>query len=405
MFDAEQLRNHTPYHQILAVCVCLTFITLPVGTAPFTLCSLAALGVWLLSGIAFRDRADWQGQEWLAPLLALILLPWLGMLWTSASFEESLKLAARSHYWLFAFVAVSVMKRECALRTVLMGFIGGTTIIAIIVFLYLRGWLPETVYLQKFLFKYYITFSLFLVISILLLAYFFKTSSRPYSWAIVALMLFLAAMITQLKGRSAYLSLALLSPWAFVTMSGCRRLPVIIAAASVALILMLSVGIVRERLALIPREIDMYRSGVSTSYLLPDGTLKPSSVGLRLTMWQDALKVFQRHPLIGAGTAGFQHEVKMIDAGRAFSHPHSSYLYVAASYGVLGITLYCWLLAVTLWRAWRTRDLLSGHAILVFVAVILIGSLTDTHILAAATGVALGFVVGIPTPGQSLCVS
>jgi O-antigen ligase len=402
--DAKQ--PHTRCNQILTVCVCLTFFTLPVGTAPFTICSLSALVVWLLSGICFRDRTDWQRQEWVVPATALIILPWLGMIWSSAPFEQSFKLAERSHYWLFAFVSAVVMKPDSSLRKILLCFVTGTAIIAVIVFLYLHGCIPETVYLQKFLFHSYITFSLFLVISILLLAYFYKTSTLLHKILLIAVMLFLALTITQLKGRSAYLALAVLSPWLFVTMFGRRRLVPILAALSLTFMLMLSSGTVRERIALIPKEINLYHSGVRSSYLLPDGSSTASSVGLRLMMWKNALKIFQQHPLIGSGTAGYQHEVNKIDPGQNFFHPHNSYLYIAANYGILGIGLYGWLLFVTLKRAWRSRSQLSGYSILGFLSVILIGSLTDSQILSVATGVALGFVIGIPTPPKTpICAS
>ncbi|MBC8018216.1 MAG: O-antigen ligase family protein, partial [Verrucomicrobia bacterium] len=380
----ENTQNNTFFYQALAVCVCLTFFTLPIGTALFTTCSLSALAIWLLSGICYRDRANWQGQNWLMPLTALIILPWLGMLWTSAPLEQSFKLAVRSHYWLFALVSVAVMKPDCSLRSILLCFISGTTLIAMIVFLSLHGFFPETVYLHKFLFRYYLTFALFLVISLLLLAFFYKTATWPRKILLIALMLFLALMITQLKGRSAYLSLVLLSPWLFITMFGRRRLIPVLAALLLTFALMASSGTVRERIALIPKEIKLYQSGVSSSYQLPDGSSTPSSIGLRLMMWKDALKIIQQHPLIGAGTAGYQLETNKIAPGQGFSQPHNSYLYIAANYGLLGIGLYGWLLFVTLKRAWRSRQQLSGNSILAFLSVILIGSLTETHIHSAA---------------------
>jgi O-antigen ligase len=272
------------------------------------------------------------------------------------------------------------------------------------VFLCLLGCFPEATFLQKFLFRYYLTFSLLIVISIALLAFFYKTAARrSCRIVIITMMVLLAGTVLQLKGRSGYLSLGLLSPWIFITMFGKRRLLPVLAALLITFMLMLSSATVRERVALIPREIKLYQSGSRSSYQLSDGTLVPSSVGIRLMMWKDALKIFRDNPFVGAGTASYQYEANKIDPGMNFSHPQSSYLYVVASFGLLGIGLYSWLLFVTLRRAWRTRQQLSGYTILAFVSVILIGSLTDTQILTAATGIALGFVVGIPTPPPSLC--
>jgi O-antigen ligase len=124
-----------------------------------------------------------------------------------------------------------------------------------------------------------------------------------------------------------------------------------------------------------------------------------------MMMWSDALKIFQRYPLFGAGTGAYQHEAKKIDPENSLPHPHNSYLYILVNYGMLGIGLYGWLLLVTLKRSWRARDRLSGHSILAFLFVILIGSLTDTQVLSAATGIALGFISGIPTPPPTQCAS
>ena len=156
---------------------------------------------------------------------------------------------------------------------------------------------------------------------------------------------------------------------------------------------------VRDRVALVPKEIKLYQSGVSPSYTSTNGTINESSIGERMMMWSDAVKIFLHHPVVGAGTGAYLHEAAQINPANTRPHPHNSYLYIAANFGLLGIGLYVWLLVVTLKRAWRSRDHLSGYSILAFLSVILIGSLTDTQILSAATGVALGFVVGIPTPG------
>jgi O-antigen ligase len=327
------------------------------------------------------------------------------MIWSSAPPGESLKIAERSHYWLFAFVAVSAMNSDRSLRNILIAFIAGTTIIACMLFLYLHGLIPETAYLQNFLFRSYVTFSLLLVISILLLAFFYKTSTWRYKYLLIALMLFLALTITQLKGRSAYLSLALLSPWIFITLLGRRRIIPVCAAILLTFLLLFSSGTVRERIALIPKEIKLYQSGVASSYKQADGSSTPSSIGLHFQMWKSSMEIFQQYPFFGVGTNGYRYEAEKLYPGQGFSHPHNGYLYVAVSYGVAGLALYGWLLVVTVKRAWRSRDHLSGYSILAFLSVIMIGSLTDTVILSVAPGILLGFTVGIPTQESSRSIS
>jgi hypothetical protein len=367
--------------------------------------SLLALAIWLASGCWYRDRTEWVKEEWVLPVSALCMLPWVALFWSSAPLGQAVKFAERSHYWLFAFVAASTLKSELAVRNVMVSFITGTSIIAFILFLYFNGVIPETAYLLNFTERSYITYSLFIVVAILLLAFLFNASaSLATKLPIVALMLFLAIVITQLKGRSAYLSLVALSPWLFVTTFGRRRLIPVLAAVFLTIVLLFSCQRVRERIALIPKEISLYQSGVKTSYTKGDGTQTPSSVGLRMMMWSDALKIFQSHPLLGAGTGAYQHEAHRINPVNALPHPHSSYLYIAANYGLLGLGLYGWLLVVTIKRGWRARHQLSGHSILAFLFVIVIGSLTDTQVLSVATGIVLGFIAGLPVPSTRVDV-
>jgi O-antigen ligase len=375
---------------------------LPVGTAPLTLSSLLALAIYLLSGNCFRDRADWQGQEWVLPLMVLIILPWAGMQWSSSPFGQSLEIAEKSHYWLFAFVAASAMKSERVLRNVLVCFVSGTLITAFMRFLHSHEIIPKSAYLDKAFLGSYITYSLLVVITIVLLAFFYRKMSTLYGkLMIVTLMVVLVLAITQLNGRSGYLALSVLSPWICITMFGKRRVIPILCGLLLMFTLMFTSQRVRKRIVLIPKEIKLYQSGFVSSYKQDDGSSIPSSVGLHLQMWRDSLEIFQQFPLFGAGTNGCKYESNKVYPSQGFTHPHNSYLYVSASYGLAGLALYGWLLVVTAKRAWRTREHLSGYSILAFLSVILIGSLTDTLILSVAPGILLGFTVGIPTQQSS----
>lgn len=403
-YNGQQVYDLT--YKLIAVFICLSFFSLSVGTAPLTLSSLSALAIWLLSGRYYKDRTDWLGQDWFLPVCALCVLPWIAILWSSAPVDQAVKFAERSHYWLFAFMAASILKSERALRNVLACFVSGTVIIAIIRLLYSHEIIPRTAYLDKAFLGSYITYSLFVVTAVVLLAFFYREMSTRYGKFLISiLMIMLVLAITQLNGRSGYLALAVLSPWICFTMFGKYRLIPILSGLLLLCTLMLTSQRVRERITLIPKEIKLYRSGISSSYLLPDGTTTPSAVGLRLMVWGDALKIFQKYPLFGAGTGAYQNEAKIINPENDWPHPHNSYLYIAANYGIGGLMMYGWMLVVTLKRAWRARKELSGHCILAFLLVILIGSLTDTQVLSAATGIVLGFIAGIPAPSTTVCVS
>ncbi|HQB40084.1 MAG TPA: O-antigen ligase family protein [Deltaproteobacteria bacterium] len=390
------IRNIDHYsYKILIILVCLSFFAFAIGTAPLSIASLSALGVWLLSGICYRDRQAWISQQWLVPLVLLIMLPWFGMLWSDAPMHK-LNFAQRSHFWLFALVAATTIRTEQVLNKVVVCYIAGMVFTALPILLYSFSLTPSMYFMTKIAAQGYITYSLLIVIAIALLAFFYREATDLKSrFLIFSLIMLLVLTVTQLSGRSGYISLALLSPWIFLKMFGRRRLLPILAAMTIVLALLASSQKVRDRLALIPQEAARYEAGDRTE----------TSVGARIQMLKDGWTVFMRHPLAGAGTAGLWHETNLMRPGHGISHPHNSYLYVAANYGLIGIGLYAWLFFITIRRAWHARDSLAGHTILAFVSVIMIGSLTDTQILSMATGIALGFIVGIPTTDDKQCAS
>jgi O-antigen ligase len=93
-----------------------------------------------------------------------------------------------------------------------------------------------------------------------------------------------------------------------------------------------------------------------------------NSVGLRLAMHTWAWSIFLQHPVAGAGAGSFRKSLNELAdfqaaskrAGSAKfrrymlrSHPHSMYLYLMASTGVVGVTIMLGLMAWALRNGWR----------------------------------------------------
>lgn len=82
---------------------------------------------------------------------------------------------------------------------------------------------------------------------------------------------------------------------------------------------------------------------------------KGTSVGLRLDMWKAGLEAFLRDPLIGSGPSGTEAVVSELIASdqihpavQNFRHLHNQYVEVMARHGMIGLTTYLLLMAVTL---------------------------------------------------------
>jgi O-antigen ligase len=93
---------------------------------------------------------------------------------------------------------------------------------------------------------------------------------------------------------------------------------------------------------------DFVQSGIS-------GELNPTTGDVssqeRLTLFGLAVSLFEDHPILGVGSAGFAAlSPRFLNATEADVYPHDSVLQFAAEYGVVGLVLFAWLIWVGMRR-------------------------------------------------------
>jgi O-antigen ligase len=80
------------------------------------------------------------------------------------------------------------------------------------------------------------------------------------------------------------------------------------------------------------------------------------SVRVRFQMWDEAIKLFERSPIIGIGVRNFPHiyipEAIVPGRSKYLDHAHSNYLHVLATTGIIGLVVYLSICFVTLKTAW-----------------------------------------------------
>jgi O-antigen ligase len=114
-------------------------------------------------------------------------------------------------------------------------------------------------------------------------------------------------------------------------------------AATMSLVLFLNTGIVQDRIAQGERDVE----------LMADGNFQ-TSLGLRILMWKIALETGLDAPLLGQGFSGYLRKVDgLLEQGDIppsmalhRTEPHSDYLYLFASRGLLGLIAYGALLLI-----------------------------------------------------------
>ena len=366
---------------------CSTFFFLPVATSPAVISGLISLGVWIFSGKIVRDRNDWSGQSWFKPVILFMLLPWFGLLWSN-DINIGLEFAKKSYYWLYAFAILSLGHIYYP-NILIKSFLSGLSLTVFISISQYIGIISMTnVYQAGFM--GHITYSLLLVFGILLLSFYYREAKLNKHR--VAILILIAVYVFSLSinmGRIGYFAFVFLSPWILFNILGRKNILLIVAALCTLIVILSLSRTVQDRTKLAVEEINAYYSGS-----------KNTSVGRRLYMWEGAFKMILENPLLGVGTGGYQRALAQYRDDPSLPdiiHPHNTFLYVASSYGIVGLLSFSWLFIIFLKKGWSARETIEGFASLSYGAVLLIGSLTDTQILSVSTGILFALLTGLRT--------
>jgi O-antigen ligase len=373
---------------------CALFFFLPIGTSPAVISGLLCLGIWIFSGKIIKDRQRWLGASWLIPVVVFMALPWVGLLWTS-DMQYGLRLATKSHHWLFAFAIVSVHSSQEDLPRLLKAFLAGLTVVSISSILQALGVFPIMNGIPSVLEGSHITGSIFLVFGMALLAYFFTQTVNVKQKLVVGILmvLFLIALGVS-GGRIGYVALIVLCPFLAFFLLG--RASFIKSAVVVILILgvLFSFPTVRERFITMQSEIHRFEHSDPNS-----------PVGIRLYMWKGAVRIFLDRPFLGTGTGGYRNEMEKFETPqlqwRNVTDPHNGYLYMASSFGIIGIISLLWLLYAFLKKGWHARTKATGFGVLTYGLVLCIASLSSTQILALASSMLFALLMGIRTESDN----
>lgn len=380
------LKKNKPEAFIWLGC-CGVFFFIPLTTLPLEVFGAVALAAWVISGNFSQDAVFLKQTKVIIPVCMLLVLPWVGLLYTPASIIDGLSVASASRLWLYALATVSVIRVQKKPDLIIKLFLSGLALNCFISTLQLSGLLPLKNGQPTGLLvgsSLHIPYTLFLTIGILISSFYVsKAAGKKESLLYLFSMLLYFTTIGYIGGRSGYIAFIVLSPLIIYNLMGQRHIIKILVVSILAVSILFAFPVVRSRFAKIKEDLQLYKQGDMDS-----------SLGARFYMWRIALTQIKNNPVLGIGTDGFKHSTsleKKFKAIQNIAHPHSSFLYVMVSYGLLGLTAFCWLLLVMLKRGWKGRDSPLGFAVFAFTAVFIIGSLTDTQVLTFSTAMAFSF--------------
>jgi len=375
---------------------CGAFFVMPMGTSPFTILGGCILTIWLFSGEFIRRKEGYLKEAWLYPVLAIIVLTWLGLIWSPDPSDLGLKYAKKTHYWLYALALAGTGFNKDPSENLIKAFLVGLLFNALVAYLQVGNIVPRfsewgsTGYTGFY--GGYNTLAILLVLGMMTASFYFRVAVSKREriiYASLMLVYFIHLMI--LEGRGGYLTFALLSPIIIYNLLYGKKLYHIFLVYALIIGIMSASPIVRDRVSNVVNDLHLH--------LKEGGDVKMGKTYSkhidRIYMWRWAIALFIKHPLIGVGTGGYKKTILMEGGDKGISHPHNNILHMAASFGILGLFVFGWLFWILLKAGWQHRHSLTGFFILASSLVILIGGLTDTHILDAGGLFLLALTTGL----------
>jgi O-antigen ligase len=378
------------FHQVLSwgipwLLVLLAFV-LPLSTSLVSVLTLVLLVCWLLEG---RFQEKWN--EVAANPVCLAVFLYVGVLVLGLGWSENVGegvAVIRKHWKIMVFpVLLTAVRWDWRSRTV-GAFIAGVSVVMVLnlldraqVFhaLGLETFSQTTLLVNHIIFTPMLAFAAYLVAHAVL----WNRELKYGRWWLVTLGLLMSCTVFLTKGRMGqlvfFVLLALLI-WQYFHRNRWRA-----ALLSLfAFVLIFTVAYTfspqfQSRINDVRHEIETLSDNPETS------------VGLRLTWWQNSWVVVQRSPWFGVGTGDYTtayaavHQERTPQVSVAEGNPHNQYLYTAIRLGMLGVVS---LLAVFLVQLfWGNRSNDGWHRIRVaFPLFFLTIMLTDSYLVSHGSG-------------------
>lgn len=396
------------------------FLTLPMGTSLPTIFAAIAAFIWIVSGITARLRSFGEdspgksglkdgaggsiyGQAWLRPVFLFVALPWAGLLYTPDPANLGIQYAQKTHYWIYclaiaslAFAPFSESEPETNKpEKWIHAFLLGLAINASVGVLQFSGVLPMVKGLwYSGLERGYGTLTVYLVLGIVVASYYFREAREKKKRVFLGfLMMFYFFHLSILEGRAGYLMFMAISPMiAFNFFNKYNPLKLLLICAMLLGLLGLS-PIVRDRISLSMEQITYHLNANPDSAWGRQYSDKQD----RFYMWYGAVRMIEENPVFGIGTGGYQTALK--ERGKSddplIAHPHNDLLYMAVSFGMMGLLAFFWLYGEIIKNAWRQRHTPRGYFVLSAALVLLTGGMFNTYLLDAGTILLLAIVTGL----------
>ncbi len=380
--------------------VTLGFLAMGLGTSPVSITSALMIFILLVSG-KWLHCDQLVRQPWFWPILFLTFLSWVGLFYTPDPGGTGLEFALKTHHWLVCIAVAMLAFSQFDFKLLVYALFLGLGLSAVVGWLQFTGVVPpRNGQFYTGLGSQYSTINVFLIVAMLTASDLFR---RAGSWQhrtvyLLLILLFFSHLII-MRGRSGYLTLLIISPLIARNLIGKFSISKVLIVCLLLPPIMYLSPVVRQR---VDRTVDELHFHVTTAPKNAWGNIY-SHYQDRFFMWQYASHVFMKHPIIGVGTGGFKPTIKQMefDGTPEIDHPHNDLLFLAASFGLLGILVYFWFYGTLFANGWRYRKKLMARFIFYVALTMVFSGMLNGHMLDTGTAFLLAMTAGLQ-PGLGL---
>ncbi len=207
-------------------------------------------------------------------------------------------------------------------------------------------------------------------------------------------------VLFMVQGRTGYLILFVLLAWTiWATLADTlHRNGKRINWRHAAAILLLLTGLATIALSVPSRLQDKINIALAEQQTWQRGGEKDTSIGDRLSFYQNTLNIIKQQPWLGVGTGGLEAAYARQIQGttdRLTPNPHNEYLMITAQVGVFGLLLLCYLF-YTLWRsAAMLENRFNRDAVRGLVLAYLISCMFNSSLLDHVDGLFFAFMTAV----------
>jgi O-antigen ligase len=343
---------------------------------------IAALVIIFILGLIFKTIQINFSNRFLVLPLAFLALHLMGLMYSSNLKQGWVEISAKSSFLIFPAILASSAVNPKLIRNFKISFVGGSLVICLINMVlaiqeYLKHGSVDSFFYVSFSKGMHVQYlTIYLNIAILfLIEYFFDHSSAIRFWhkvIMIVIILFFFFNITFLASRLAtvvsYITIVFYTLIRIICIKNYKPylfLILFIAGFVISFDLFTLKHINRfTQVENFLNENENYFDFTKTEY---------NSTTLRIPLWINAYQVMEHHPLWGVGTGDVKESLdsiylknKFLYAHKNHFNPHNQYLQTGVAFGIIGLTLFLFLLLVPLYYAIRNKHYLFICLIVIF---------------------------------------